>query len=399
MRRIVPLAAFLILAGGGAWFALRGAGREPSTSDPASREGAAASPPAALPESDVAPDTRLAPAPGVGTSPANVATPAQPPPGAVEAQAIPDDPIEEGPATLALTVLDDETGAPQTGTVNLWRLDAPGNAGWLEGDQRQGNVLIAAGHGELGDLPEGRYRAVFEEQRGVVDDPAWFEVRAPRTEVTLRVPMPRRFPGSLRLLDERGVPLQEAEVQSSGRGYTMLPSRPAWVRVRELRNPSGQGLFLGSGGGGGSFSSRGWRRVVAVNDVLPVGEFLESSRRRTERVWLRVRTAGRNDVNVTLGDGASGPTTHLAVALPLATLLDRLVLPDGMPVLGSAAVTCEAELLTPETPPDRWRTLPVRVVVQFPDYQPLVVTADADHPSPLTPPWVRTPEKPAETPR
>lgn len=138
---------------------------------------------------------------------------------------------------------------------------------------------------------------------------------------------------------------------------------------------------------------------MAVNDVLPVGEFLESSRRRTERVWLRVRTAGRNDVNVTLGEGASGPTTHLAVALPLATLLDRLVLPDGMPVLGSAAVTCEAELLTPETPPDRWRTLPVRVVVQFPDYQPLVVTADADHPSPLTPPWVRTPEKPAETPR
>lgn len=177
-------------------------------------------------------------------------------------------------------------------------------------------------------------------------------------------------------------------------------STPAWIRVRNLRDPSG---FAGFGGGRGGARQGSPRRtrITAVNDLLPVGEFQEPSRGQRERQRLRIRTTDRSDVILVLGNGATGPTTHVGVALPLALLLDHVVLPDGAPVLGSSArisAECEAELLTPEAPQDRWRALPIHVTVRIDGYDPLEVEADAMHPSPLPPPWVRVEEKPAGKP-
>lgn len=402
MRRVVPIAAFLILAWIGAWLAFRGSTRETASSELERRTALAADAPLALRESGAAPDTRLAPAPGAGAPRSTAAPPIEPTTGAVWVQAIPDDPVEHGPAALALTVLDEEAGVPQTGTVNLWRLDAPGNAGWLAGDQVQGAIRISEGHGELGDLPEGRYRAVFEEQRAAAGDPAQFEVRGARTEVTLRVPMPRRFQASLRLLDERGQPLRSAELDWGGRRWSKVSAPPPWAHARTLRDASISVPYRFRGGHA-NMSSGGsaWKPIEAVDDLLPVGDFAEPSRGTRSARWKGVRVEGRSGVDVTLGDGATSPTTHIGVSLPLALLLEHLLLPDGTPALGSAAwvrATCKAELLTPETPPDRWRSMPVRVEVTLDGYEPLEMTADADHPSPLPPPWKRVEEKPPEKP-
>ena len=46
--------------------------------------------------------------------------------------------------------------------------------------------------------------------------------------------------------------------------------------------------------------------------------------------------------------------------------------------------------MTEGTSADRWRTLPIRIHVTIPGYEPLEVTANAAQPSPMPPPWVPT---------
>lgn len=312
----------------------------------------------------------------------------------------PPDPVENGPGTLVLTVLAEEKGPPLYGSVALWRIDAPGNEHWLPGDRLQATVKLSAGRVEIAGLPEGRYRAVYSGQRGASEDPSAFEVRGPRSEVTLRVPLPRRFAGSLRLVDERGVALRESSVLPWVWGRTYVTDDPPWVKARELRQPGRYWLRLGGGAGGGG-SHRAPKRIQGKEGVFAVGTFDEPTRAEKPYLNVRMLSTGRNDVEIKLGEGATGPTTHLGVTLPLALVLQRLALPDGSPVFGSVAkveATCIAELVTEAMPPDRWRTLPVRVLVTLPGYEPLEVTATADHPSPMPPPWLDAIGRPLQSP-
>jgi|GEM_PF-2213888 len=397
MRRIVPFAVLLVLASGGVWLALRPTGGEPKEVGLAGQARGAAGAPAPLAEG--APwEHRLAPAPSSGAIP--------PPPGPgsgtafdlSELEAVPEDPVERGPATLSLTVLDEAAATAQGGAVVLWRLGAPGNAHWMAGDQQQATIPLQDGVGEVGDLPEGSYRAVVSGQRGASEDPLAFEVRAPRTEVTLRVPLPAKFPGSLRLLDEQGSSIEEASLVSGGASASGVTQAPEWVRARELRDPA---RYFYVGRGGGSVTG-GRSRPVSIRaeaGVFAVGTFAEPSKTEVPRRRVRVLVEGRNETWLTLGQGATGPTTHLAVALPLSTILRRLTLPDGSPVHGSTATVtaiCNAVLVTDDMPPDRWRLLPVHVFVSVPGYETLEVFADALLPEPSMPRWVRTEPKPAE---
>lgn len=320
-------------------------------------------------------------------------------------KALPDDPPERGPCTLALTVLVEGREKPLYGSVDLWRLDVPGDALWLPGDHLQTTVRIHAGKGEATGLPEGRYRAVYDGQRRVDDDPPPFAVRGPRTEVTLRVALPREFAGSLRLVDENGVPLKHATLRRDGLWSWKYRGDPAWVKPRMLVQPEGfnTSRWPVGGSGSGTFggSHRTYQPIHAAGDLFALGPFEEPDKEQRPHRELQVAAAGSNRVRVILGDGATGPTTHLGVALPLELLLARLALPDGSPVLGSAAeveATSDAEVMTPATPADRWRRLPVKVTVTIPGYEPLELTADADHPSPMPPPWVYATGAPALCP-
>ncbi len=314
----------------------------------------------------------------------------------------PPDPIEVGSATLAMTLVAEGKRAPLYGSAALWRLDAPGNEHWLPGDRLQASVTIEAGRGEVTGLPEGRYRVVYDKQRGASEDPPAFDVRGSRTEVTLRIAMPRRFEGSLRLVDERGVPLRESALLSRGFGGWKVTSDPAWRRAREVRRPGKYWLGLGGGGWGtGGGHHRTPKSILSKDGLFAVGSFEEPTKATVSHVDARMVSRGRNDVEVRLGDGPTAPTTHLGVALPLALVLQRFALPDGSPVFGSAAMveaTCVAELVTEGMSPDRWRTLPIRVRVTIPGYEPLEVTANADEPSPMPPPWVPPAGKPAQSP-
>ena len=393
MRQGAPFVLILLLCllGGGLWLVLDEPG---SGALPGQAPGHAL-----LEEGDsvgLAPErtgeTRLAPA--AGASPVE-APPAEPVPGgsgegSVQVQAVPEDPVERGLAALALSVLEEETGAPLAGTVILWRLDAPASAYWQAGDRKQGAIRIVRGEGEITALPEGRYRAVFEEQRAAVEDPPLFEVRG-RTRVTLRVPMPRRFQASLRLLDERGLPIVGVLAAWPHRGAEKLSSSPVWVRARTLKHaPTAAPSPVPPQDS--PIEDHSWRPLGARGDLLPLGELEEASRGSRTGRTVAVRAEGRSEARLTPFSAPAASVTYLAVALPLATLLDRFTLPDGGPVLGSRAgvtATCQAEALTAETPAERWRSIPVRIVVTLRGYEPLEATADVDHPSPLPPPWKR----------
>jgi len=394
MRRVGPIAVLLLLAGGGSWFALRRSTGTPQAGDPAAPSRGVGDAPAPLAEGGPW-EHRLAPAPSSG---AIQPTPAPESGTALdlsEPEAAPEDPVERGPATLSITVLDEETAKAVGGSVSLWRLGAPGNAHWLPGDQQQATVPLQDGVGEVGDLPEGSYRAVVSVQRGSSDDPVAFEVRAPRTEVTLRVPLPAKFPGLLRLLDEQGQAIEEALLVSGSASASRVTDSPAWVRARELREPDR--YYVVGRGGGRSTSGRSHPVPIrAVGGLFTLGTFAEPSKTEAPGQRLRVQVGGRNETRLTLGNGATGPTTFLAVALPLSTTLRRLTLPDGSPVLGSTATVtaiCNAVPVTDDTPPDRWRLLPVHVRVSIPGYETLEVFADAILPEPSTPRWVRAEPK------
>ncbi len=397
MRRLAPLALLLFIALAGLWLALRRSAEEPQPGGRTGQVRYVGDGPAPLAEG--APwDHRLAPAPGSGAIPRAPEPESGTAVDLSELEAVPEDPVERGPATLALTVLSEATAKAQGGSVALWRLGAPGNAHWLPGDQQQVTFPLVDGVGEVGDLPEGSYRAVLSVQRGASDDPLAFEVRAPRTAVTLRIPLPRDFPGSLRLLDEQGSPLGEASLVSGSASASRVTDSPAWVRARGLRDPE-RYFYVGRGGGWASGGRSHPVPIRAEGGVFAVGTFAEPSKTEAPSQRMRVLAEGRNETWFTLGRGATGPTTFLSVALPLSTILRRLTLPDGSPVLGSTATVtaiCNAVIVTDDMPPDRWKLLPVHVRVSVPGYETLEVFADALLPEPSMPRWVRTEPKPAE---
>lgn len=394
MRRVVPIAVLLLLVGGGSWWALRRSTGAPQAGDPAAPSRGVGDAPAPLAEGGPW-EHRLAPAPSSGA----IQPTSAPESGTVidlsELEATPEDPVERGPATLSLTVLDEATAKALEGSVLVWRLGAPGNTHWLPGDQKQASIALQEGVGEVGNLPEGSYRAVVSGQRGASDDPLAFEVRAPRTEITLSVPTPRTFPGSLRLVDEQGAPIEEASLVYGSRSASRGEQAPAWVRARELREPD-RYYYVGRGGGRSSGGRSHPVPIRAEGGLFAVGTFAEPSKTETPSQRLRVHVEGRNETRLTLGNGATGPTTFLAVALPLSTILRRLTLPDGSPVLGSTATVtaiCNAVPVTDDTPPDRWRLLPVHVRVSVPGYETLEVFADSILPEPTMPRWVRAEPK------
>ena len=296
--------------------------------------------------------------------------------GAEPADPLPPDPVEQGECALFVRLVDAATGAPVESSIDLWRLNAPGNEHWLDGDQLQLRTDIAQTGTTLRDLPEGDYRPVCAAQRFAAEDPPPVSVLGPLTEVTIQIELPRPFHVRLRLFDANGHPLPEAAVRRSGGGWTQRDHAPAWRKRRDLRDPpaSTTGLFVGRGGA--SSMGLGGRAHAQPQPAAgyTLGPVAESPKHRALTHSYRAEVEGLSDVSLSIRGDRADERTYVGVMAPIETLVRDVRLPDGRPAAAAGAriyAWCSAVLAEEATRPDFWRHLEIDVSVEMPGYKRL----------------------------
>ncbi|MCB9916028.1 MAG: hypothetical protein H6828_12940 [Planctomycetes bacterium] len=278
----------------------------------------------------------LAPAPAAAAEPlardeaaARELEPAEEPGAADPYPPLPEDPVELGACALELHLVDDETGAPVAGGVQLWRLRAPETHGWSAGDQRQAAEHVPSEGFTFEALPAGEYRVVHLGDAPDAPDPPAFWVNGALTVHTLRVHPAEKRVVFLELRDLGGARLETIDVR---RGHSSAserePATPEWVRARA---PKREGWGWGGGGAGGSYSSshRSWRTLTAGPRGFELGE-VQASDRDTERTQtFRLRDASGAEVDLDVGPLPAANGRLLATFVGEDDALANVRLPDG----------------------------------------------------------------------
>lgn len=302
----------------------------------------------------------------------------------------PPDPVEHGRARLVVTV--DSTGAPHQGSLSLqlWRLGAPGNALWREGDQLQAEGDVEDRLASFENLPEGMYRISSKHARVDGEDPPAFVVRGARTEVRVTLDLPRAFPVWLRVVDGDGhLVTRGLRTIGGGSTYEVLETRPAWLNGRVLREAdeidedcAGMSCACGCSGEGNDSPPA---PVVADEHGFPWGSHLESSRCTSWSSTDELLVDDCNGVTVHVHSDDGHELTYHAVALAEEVLVREVYLADGRHFVrgdGLVVATCEARLLGKQDPSESWRTLAINVKVTVPGHVPLEFVASVEDPSP-----------------
>jgi len=288
------------------------------------------------------------------------------------------DPIEKGDCTLFLRVVDEASGNPISTQVELWRLNAPENEHWTEGDQKQRDTLVPKEGVDIVDLPVGDYRVVVAGQRRASEDPQPFHVSGDRTLVCLSVPLPRSFRVFLKVLDENGIPLREGGLRTS-QAWSGAAVAPSLVGVRRRKSPrDAGGHFSISGIGGATLTSRTRTRLgvrPGNDDRFDLGLVDESARKRGEGpATVNFILAGRTQVSVQVSSDEAGEKTYFGVSVPMEWIEALVFMPDGRSAKeagGSFRASCAA-IPVDGAPPFGWsRTLPIKVSVVLPGYKKL----------------------------
>lgn len=175
-------------------------------------------------------------------------TPAAPPPGTSQEStelrdqllvseegdpSLPPDPTQRGGCVLTMTLCDEQGGIVDSG-LDVWRLGAPGNEHWTDGDQLQTTTWTRDGVAVVEHLPAGDYRVVVHEQRWSAEDPPAFVVTGTGTRVHFCVATPETYTASVTLFDETGDALRLARCETSRRLYDRDRS-PAWLSRRRTK--------------------------------------------------------------------------------------------------------------------------------------------------------------------
>ena len=287
----------------------------------------------------------------------------------------PPDLSKTGPCAVNVLLVDAATGDRVKSVVQLWRLDAPGNAHYTRGDQRQAsqtheiNMLDGV---RFDKLPAGRYRIHAEAQpRGAEDPPAFVVDSAAATHV-FEIAMPGRRPAWLRIHDEQGHPIQRATVDGGRMSGIRSHTRPAWRVARAFKGNAYFGPFVGGGGwsiGGG----RAFRATEATADGFPLASIRQPS--RTERVTERYefRVPGRTRVKLEATYAGEREHAYEAVSIPIHPIRDAVRLTDGRCATAIDAdfeAVCEARLAAPGRVFDP-RDFVIQVVVTHKHFEPL----------------------------
>jgi hypothetical protein len=274
------------------------------------------------------------------------------------------DPVQLGPAMLDLRLVDSRTGDPVGSFVQLWRIDAPGNESWTEGDQLQQQAQVPAEGWLFTQLPEGRYRLVCHAQAWDAQPPE-VTVTAPRTRLDVPIEVPARFRVRVVVCDRYGQLVPRVTLESDGseelavsapwrferqpRGQEVVftdesVSEEAWWSSEEQSQPA-EGVDLGLHGG----ATRGAPRLRVLTLSTPDGG----------RVRVRVPSRGEGDVRL------------VAVALPVDEVAARVRFPGGAPAQAEVEVFGQAVEQEPGPPGQGWQQAPVQIQARLEGYQPV----------------------------
>lgn len=289
-----------------------------------------------------------------------------------EAPALPPDPAERGECAMLVRVLDAETQQPIASTVDLWRLDAPGNEEWTAGDQLQLTAEVPAEGARLEALPAGFYRPICLAERFSAEDPPPVRVEGPLTEVTFRILMPRKLHACVKVVDVRGAPLPKGSVRQGSRTWHNRWRDPAWRKPRALRGAK-RNVYLQLGGGGGGAYVRA-KGIPQPPGGFRLGPFAEDSKQSEVRYHVTVAVEGCNDVRVAVPGAATDGLTFLGLAVPFATVGGELRMQDGRTVAeagGKVWASFKAVALDASASAPLLSDLPFHIDVTVPGYKPV----------------------------
>lgn len=224
----------------------------------------------------------------------------------------PPDPIETGRASLRLRLFDRGSGAPLGGEVVLWRIGAPGNEYWSEGDQDVAVRRVPADGCVFEGLAAGTYRPQVWSERDGAPEPEPLVV-AGATAHDLFVEPPREIPVRLSISGD-GVVVEAAfePLEVLERTGERVPS---WVRARAMRPLDEAWEFVGEANMSSDAFGPTWVVLERLPDGYDAGTLTEDTRgyRRRRRVHVRVDGAEWPDVVLShQGRGTADTLTVLA---------------------------------------------------------------------------------------
>ncbi len=237
---------------------------------------------------------------------------------------------------------------------------------------------MTQGRVEWSGLPEGRYRLFSPDLRPTGEDPPEFAVAGALTLVSVAVPMPRRVPVLVRVVDQAGAPVLAGELCVFGVSSCGRNAHPAWLVERMLHRGDLASIFAcgcGCGGGSGGVSP-----IEATEAGFELGSSSESSRARSSSWTGELRFEGRTSVTAFVTSNevrVPHPTCYVAVSVPLAQVAACIWTSEGRLALDSGATfdaRCRAVRVPEgEAAPDP-SSLPIEVQVTLAGHEPLTFT-------------------------
>ncbi|MCK6458603.1 MAG: hypothetical protein L6Q95_01755 [Planctomycetes bacterium] len=294
---------------------------------------------------------------------------------APEAPSVRGDPVERGECAIFLRVLDAKTEQPVASTVDLWRLDAPGNGDWTAGDQLHVTAEVPAEGARLEGLPAGVYRPVCLAARYSSDDPPPFLIEGALTEVAIRAETPRSLYAYVKVVDPRGVPMPTGGVRGGyHRGWTDRERRPAWTTGRLPRGGGVASSLPARVGGRGGTRSSSTKPVPQPAEGFRLGPFPEDTKKSAVLHYFTVQVEGCGDVRVAVPGTAADGSTFLGLSVPLATVPGDLRMRDGRTIAeagGKVSATFVAVPLDASAPAPLLSDRPFHVYVAVPGFKDL----------------------------
>lgn len=286
------------------------------------------------------------------------------------------DPVELGDRVLELRCVDAIELLPIDCHVSLFRLFAPANERWSEGDQCVLELAVPSTGARVEHLPAGRYRVVIHESAESVDDPLEFAVAGNPTSMTFLVTRPAEELAFVAIYDENGTRVEQAEIHPGNQRHSFSNPRDrpwrrnrAWIGAGE--EPSGA---VGGGGQSHRRSVQG-RYVRATPHGFEVGPYLLNSRvaRRTASVTFRATDGVRCEVAIS-GAHTGELRRYVGVFVSRSAILEKIETPDGVPAseLGDRITITSSAAPRDEQRGERsYLAIPVTVTVDSPRYERL----------------------------
>jgi hypothetical protein len=285
-------------------------------------------------------------------------------------------PVLIGPelGDLRLELVDRATGRPLAGEVELWQLDLPADKDFTAGDRMYCKFPMTAEGTTLHGLPAGRYRAFLPGRRSDSPDPPEVVVSAGGAAAALAIDLPRLTRYVLDLRDVGGWSIGSSHLD---RTQARVPREKAPF-AEERRARCGRGAssncIIGCGAG-----SRPNPIVARGERGFDAGVHAERTPAGGSRSMYRFQPDGLESVlfeppafavnarsEQLAGDPPIEVRTMVAVALPLGYFDESIRLPDGAFACERGAhirVECQPLPFEPDSPPDLWRSCPIKVRV------------------------------------